>query len=116
MSRSVKVSDSVPIFLQLDDEDSAQFPQAVVMDQNGSVVAIKNLIAVPSVSGKYLAKHTFNTIGDYSIKFIVYSDVQYLTVSTIYSIGDETIRVSLLENNVETILNRDYKPPVADFG
>lgn len=113
--RFCKLSEQVTLFLQLFDEDITQYPQATIINSNGSVTATKNLTAVAGVAGKYSITHVFNVIGDYSIKYAVYSDAGHTTLNNKYQIADEVFRVTALESNIETILNRDYKPPVASF-
>jgi len=113
--RFVKLSESVTLFLQLSDEDTGQYPQATIINSNGNIIITKDLTPITGVDGKYSTNYVFQVLGDYSIKYAVYSDAGHTILNNKYQLGDETIRVTALEDNVETILNRDFKPPVADF-
>jgi len=115
--RIVRLGETVPIFLQLSDEATNQYPRANFVDKNGNIVSTKDLTAISGVAGKYKVDHVFQAVGDYSIKYAVYSDAGHTTLNNKYQLGDENVRVTNLEDNVEEILNlnRDYKPPVADF-
>jgi len=110
MNRFVKKKELFPIYLQLDQDDSAQFPQAVIIDEDGVITSTLNLDPVPGVDGKYLKEHSFLTVGDFSIKFIIYSDSARTKINPKYRRGDLTVRVTNLEENVETLLDRSIRP------
>lgn len=113
--RLAKLNESVPLFLQLDKNDNSQYPSAIIMNAAGTVVGTVNLNVVGSVDGKYLGTFTFTSLGDYSIKYVVYSDVGRTIVNNAYRFADETIHVSDLEQNVEDLLTGNIGNPVAVF-
>lgn len=116
MARFTKKDEATPIYLQLDKGDNDQYPQAVIMDSSEAIVATIDLTNVPAVSGKYIGEYTFTVIGDYSLKFAIFRDAARTLLNSKYRFGDETIRVTDLEENVEKILDGAIGTGVADFG
>ncbi len=105
---------NVTLFLQLDRNDNAQFPQAVLLNSAGTIVGTVNM-SISSVDGKYTGIYTFTETGDYSVKYVVFSDAARTTINNTYRFSDETIRVSDLEQNIEDILTGNVGQPVAVF-
>lgn len=113
--RIVKPNESVPLFLQLDQDDDSQYPQAIIINAAGTIVGTVSLSNVSNVGGKYLGTHVFTIVNDYSVKYIVYSDASHTNINTKYRFADETIRVSEMEQNIEDILNGNLGEPIAIF-
>lgn len=101
-------------YLQLDKDDISQFPTAIILDSSDSIIATINMIP-STVTGKYLGTFTFTNVGDYSIKYVIYSDSSRTIINPRYKRGDLTVRVSNLEGNVEKIIGGNFGSPVANF-
>lgn len=113
--RLSKPNEVFTIYLQLDKDDISQFPTAIILNSSDTIIATVNLTASATVTGKYLGTYTFTTVGDYSVKFVIYSDSGRTTINTRYKRSDLTVRVSDLEKNVENIKNGKFGSPVANF-
>ena len=115
MGRTTKPNINTTIFAQLDREDADQFPRAIIVTQAGGVAGTIDLTPVVGVEGKYRAVFTFVALGDYSIKFIVHKDAAHTIENKRYKLGDQDIRVSDLEDNVESLLSGEFGEPIAVF-
>ena len=115
MSRFVKKDETFPIYLQLDRDDSGRFPSAIIVKPNNIILATLEMDPINLVGGKYSVNFSISDIGDYSIKFIVYKDTFRTQVDKKYRFGEEGIRVTNLEENVESLVNQVVGDPVADF-
>jgi hypothetical protein len=113
--RIARVNEDFAIFLQLDNGIADQYPRVVIIDSNGAVEAIVDLYPVSGVAGKYLGAYKFTEAGDYNFKFTIYSDSGRTQVNKAFKHADETIRVTNLEENVESVLEISEGSPIAEF-
>lgn len=111
----IKSGAETPIYLQLDKDDTEQYPNAYIYDYQGAEIAIVELDRMPDSDTTYFGYLTIITEGFYQAKFIVYSDSGRTVENENYKLSEETIKVSELEQNVEDIKNGKFGKPYADF-
>lgn len=113
--RLTKPRVNTPLFLQLDKEDSTQYPQAIIIDRMGSVKGVVPLNPVSGVSGAYLGQYTFMEEGDYAVKYAVFKDSARTVLNPVYRLADENFRVTSLEDDVKDLLDGVIGTPIAVF-
>lgn len=101
-----------PVFAQLGDGASDKYPRAFISNSNGTIIAQVDLTAIVGNPGAYLGTYLFTALGDYSIRFAVYTDLAHTIIDPTYSLTDEIVRVTNLESNLDAITKA---MPVAEF-
>ena len=89
------VGEDVLVSLSLSDGDTGSFPQAKVYDAAGLVVATIDLshVADGLYHGTFLAADN-DTIGDFTVRDIVYQDAPHTTPANKYDRVSERLRIS----------------------
>lgn len=101
MPLTVTVGDMAPLALQLGNAGTGLFPRAIVLDDVGSAIPIAtlDLTEVDSVGlpGYYFVAWdtTGETLGNYTIRYAVFTDAGYTILSSIHDLAAESVLVTL---------------------
>jgi len=87
------VNQTTLISLQLSDQETTKYPQALVRNSSGILVGTIDLLH--TATGLYTRSYTPLVVGEYTIQYIVYSDSNHLVPDTIYDeISAESMSVT----------------------
>jgi hypothetical protein len=99
MSRA-KVSTVRSLQLLLSDGATGKYPQAKIF-LDDEIIPVTTLNLVDLGDGRYAVDYTFSTIGQYFVKYTVYTDSGHTSLDTTYSIELEDILVE--SNNLDSL-------------
>ena len=100
--RLASAGETVRLSWRTNDGNNSLFPQAVIVDDTGTIVATKNLsvISVAGVAGAYEVSYTPATNGEFNIYYSVYTSSANRTAQTPVS--------ELYEGNTEVLKVRSF--------